>query len=262
MIETWSRGAADDNMAEDILVHLEPAIRRHPWWKARAKLLLSLLDRAGVRSGARVLDAGCGWGVTLDALERSGYRASGLDISRRALERLDHPTRKLIEADLVSSLPANKTNFDAVVALDVIEHIDNDRAALKNLCRLTRPGGVAIVSVPALPELYTEFDRVQGHRRRYVPATLTHAFTGSGLTIERMLWWGAWLVPVLRVQRRRSRGRPDMSPLHVYAEYVKVPRWPFSAALRLGFAIDHHRTLRNRTRQGTSLIAVARRAHG
>src|SRR5262245_14880069 len=52
-----------------------------------------------VRSPARVLDTGCGWGVTLDALEAAGYRTSGLDVSRRALERLDRPNRRLIEAD-------------------------------------------------------------------------------------------------------------------------------------------------------------------
>jgi len=64
MIVTWSAGVADENMAEDILVEQAGQIRRHPWWLARARLTLALLDRLGVRPPTRVLDAGCGWGVT------------------------------------------------------------------------------------------------------------------------------------------------------------------------------------------------------
>lgn len=259
MIYTWSRGPADDNMSEDILVYLEPVIRRHPWWQARSTLLFSLLDRSGVAPGFHVLDVGCGWGVTLGALERRGYRAEGLDISRRSLERLDRPGRELIEADLVKTLPTDAKAYDAVVALDVIEHIDDDRSAVTNLCRLTRPGGIAIVSVPALPELFTEFDRVQGHRRRYLPETLKRAFTGSDFTIEQLLWWGGWLVPLLRLQRLRRRARREMTPMQIYAEYLKLPRWPLLTALRVGFFLDHHLALRGMLRRGTSLIAVARR---
>src|SRR5215210_9064010 len=101
MIETWSQGAAAGDTAEHLPIHLEPVIRRHPWWHARAALLLSLLDRSGVSRGGRVLDAGCGWGVTLEALEGRGYQVDGLDISRRSLEHLDRPSRVLIVADLV-----------------------------------------------------------------------------------------------------------------------------------------------------------------
>src|SRR3954468_86071 len=99
MILTYSPGAGPDFMPEEILTDLSAAIRRHPWWTARARLTLALLGELGVRPSAPVLDAGCGWGVTLDLLERSGYRATGLDVSRPALERLDRPGRTLIEAD-------------------------------------------------------------------------------------------------------------------------------------------------------------------
>jgi cyclopropane fatty-acyl-phospholipid synthase-like methyltransferase len=69
-------------MSEYILVYLEPVILQHPWWQALAELLLSHLDQSGVPAGATVLDAGCGWSVTLQALEHRGYRTIGLDISR------------------------------------------------------------------------------------------------------------------------------------------------------------------------------------
>src|SRR5262245_15438796 len=177
MIATWSTGHADANMAEEILVDKVQLIRRHPWWQARAKLILALLDRLGVRPPARVLDAGCGWGVTLARLEQRGYQVVGMDVSRRALEMLDQerPGRLLAEADLTQALPSGLEGYDAVLALDVIEHLDDDRAALERLVQLTNPCGALVVSVPALPEMFSEFDSIQGHRRRYTRETLLDA---------------------------------------------------------------------------------------
>ena len=142
MIATWSVGRADRHMDEAILVELGDLVRRHPWWQARARLTVALLEQMGVSPPARLLDAGCGWGVTLDALERRGYRPTGLDVSRRILEQLDRPGRELIEADLTRPWPvADQPRFDAVLALDVIEHLDDDRAAVARLGELVRPGG-------------------------------------------------------------------------------------------------------------------------
>jgi SAM-dependent methyltransferase len=246
-------------MSESILVELGAEIRRHPWWRARARLTLALLVQAGVRPPARVLDAGCGWGVTLDHLERGGYRAVGLDISRRALQRLDRPGRRLIEADLTQELPDDAPRFDAVLALDVIEHLDDDRAAVERLARLAAPGGLVVVSVPALPELYSEFDAIQGHRRRYRPETLQAAFAGSDLRLESIRWWCGLMVPVLRRQRSRPKGTTGESAAETYRRYLRSPRWPASAALRLAFGVEQAKTLIGWGRAGTSLVAMARR---
>jgi SAM-dependent methyltransferase len=208
-----------------------------------------------------VLDAGCGWGVTLDALERHGYRATGMDVSRRTLERLDRPGRVLIEADLTRPIPSDVevTPFDAVLALDVIEHLDDDRSAVSRLGSLTRPGGILIISVPSLPELYTEFDEIQGHRRRYLPEGLRAAFQGSGLVIEQVFWWGKWLVRALGRQRRKARSRPGESPSEIYHHYLDLPPWPLPWVARLAFAYEQGKAIRGRLRTGTSLFAVARR---
>src|SRR5271163_4595027 len=197
MITTWSAGDADLFMPESILTELSTLIRRHPWWQARTRLVLAILKQCAISPPARVLDAGCGWGVTLEALEERGFRACGLDVSRQALERLDRPGRRLIEADLTrpfDAAGASDAAFDSVLALDVIEHLDDDAAALATLGRLVRPGGALIVSVPALPELFSEFDQVQGHRRRYLPEQLRAAIDQSGMAIEQLFWWGSWLV--------------------------------------------------------------------
>jgi SAM-dependent methyltransferase len=259
LIEVWSEGIADENMAEDILIDLAPIIRRHPWWRARAALTLRLLDRLGLRSPARVLDVGCGWGVTLDRLEERGYQAVGMDISRRALERLDRPGRTLIEADLNRPIGRDAVPYDAVLALDVIEHLDDDRTAVRRLGSLARPGGYVIVSVPALPDLYSEFDAIQGHRRRYLPDTLRQAFADSGLDLERVFWWGRWLVPALRRQRARPRSRDGESASRTYRRYLELPPWPLPWVAGLAFALEERLAIEGRLRTGTSLFAVARR---
>ena len=106
---------------------------------------------------------------------------------------------------------------------------------------MTRPGGIVIVSVPALPDLYTEFDRIQGHRRRYRPETLRAAFDGSGLALEQVFWWGQWLVPALRRQRARVQTRPGESASEAYLHYLKLPPWPLPWIARMAFRYEQDR---------------------
>ena len=103
MITTWSSGEPNTFMPDAILTELSVLIHHHPWWRARTRLVMAILKRHSINPPDRILDAGCGWGVTLDALEQRGYQASGLDVSRQALERLNRPDRSLIEADLTQS---------------------------------------------------------------------------------------------------------------------------------------------------------------
>lgn len=257
MIQSWSRGVADDNMGEAILVELAGKVARHPWWAARGRLLLALLSRLGDSRDSRVIEVGCGWGTNLTALERAGYHVVGLDISRQALERIDRPDRQLVEADLTQDLPADAPQYDVVLALDVIEHVDDDRAVVRRLAQLARPGGHVIVSVPALPELFSEFDSVQGHRRRYTPETLRAAIDGSGLKIERMIWWGQWMARILGRRKSANRARPGEGNAQVYARYLTVPPWPAPLLLDLMYRMDQGRTLAGRNKTGTSLFAVA-----
>jgi SAM-dependent methyltransferase len=246
-------------MPEDLLTELGQLVRVHPWWKARARLALRLLQRIGISPTSSVLDAGCGWGVTLDSLEAAGYTATGLDISREALDRLDGPRRRLVLADLTKPLPAEAAAaFDAVLALDVIEHVDDDRAVVATLSNLVRPGGAVVVSVPALPALYSDFDRVQGHRRRYTPSSLEAAFEGTLLGPLRTFWWGAWMVPVLALHRRPA-GMSGTSPVDVYRSYLRLPRQPVPAAMAFAFRLEEGAAIRGWCPTGTSLFAVARR---
>ena len=185
---------------------------------------------------------------------------TGLDISRNALARLDHAERRLVEADLSKDLPFDAPEYDVVLALDVIEHIDDDDySAVRRLAQLTKPGGHVIISVPALPELFSEFDRVQGHRRRYALESLRRTIAGSGLEIEQIFWWGQWMVRFLRKRTTTTRGSSGEASAEVYKRYLSLPPWPGVWLLKMMFLIDQMRTIRGRNVVGTSLFIIALR---
>ena len=258
MIATWSRGDADDCMPEAMLVETFAKVQRHPWHRARAKLIVRLLRSLEILPPASILEVGCGWGLNLVALELQGYRVTGMDISRSVLEKIDLPTRCLIEADLRNPLPDQFESYDGLLALDVIEHLDDDQGGVRQMTKLLRPGGTAILSVPALPELFCDFDEIQGHRRRYLPETLRVAIEGGGLKVLKIFWWGAWMVPFLRMTRSRNQKGARVKP-KTYLEYLSVPPWPAPLLFRLAFALEETLALSGRLRTGSSLFVVARR---
>jgi SAM-dependent methyltransferase len=252
-------GMPEVNMSEQILIDLHDIVARHPWWSARADLVLALVGKLNIRAPATVLEAGCGWGVNLEAFEAAGYQITGLDVSRKMLDRLDRDDRRLVEADLSQDLPDILPTYDCVLALDVIEHIDDDCYALQQLGRLLKPTGRLIVSVPALPELFSEFDDVQAHRRRYTGEALRACIEDAGLIIEDMLWWGQWMVRWLMARKARPRGRSGEAPVDVYRRYLSLPPSPGPSVMRIMYSIDRRRTLHRRNVTGTSLIAVVSR---
>ncbi len=118
-----------------------------------------------------------------------------------------------------------------------------------------------MLSVPARPDLFSEFDRIQCHRRRYLPETLGAAFKGSGLEVMQIFWWGAWMVPVLQ---RMRRGKPETSigRPKTYADYLRIPPWPAPLAMKLLYRLEESRAWKGKLKTGTSLLAVARRIAG
>jgi SAM-dependent methyltransferase len=246
-------------MPESILTTLAPTVRRHPWWRARSRLALGVLAQARVHPPSRIADVGCGWGTTLESLERAGYRATGLDIDLAALRSLAElkPTRQVAYYDLTANQDPPVREFEAVMALDVLEHLDDDVLAARRLAALAGHGATLILSVPARPELWSEFDEIQGHRRRYTSESLRATLERAGLEVNRVFFWGLWLVPILARQRKRPKSRPGDSVTDAYARYLRYPVWPASAAFDLAFRLEQRRALAGQLRAGTSLWAVA-----
>jgi 2-polyprenyl-3-methyl-5-hydroxy-6-metoxy-1,4-benzoquinol methylase len=260
-IEVWSAGDADSNMDQQILVRLAKRVREHPWWKSRTSLAQWILRRESVLPPARILDAGCGWGTTYLALEDEGYEITGLDISRQMLEQLDAPTRRLAVADLSQPMRCEEP-FAAVLAMDVLEHIDDDTGAARQLFSFLQPGGLLVLSVPALPELFSEFDRIQSHRRRYTAETLRKVLEEAEFRDVELLWWGQLMYWLIRRQRTRDKGVPGESLDETYLRYLQLPGYPARLGIDAVFTADRWITRLGAGRRGTSLMAIGRRPAG
>jgi SAM-dependent methyltransferase len=199
-------------MARDA-AYLDTPIRmaeaRHFWFRARLRLVQWMLHRY-FPSAQHLLDLGCGTGFVLDGLRRNApslvlagcdTRLETLAIARQKLENV------LLFAADVAALPY-EAEFDVVTALDVLEHIDRDDAALDALLNVIRPGGGLILSVPQHPWLWSKIDDFSCHRRRYVRLDLEKKVRAAGFDILRCTSVFAVTLPLLAVSRlRRGRGR-------------------------------------------------------
>ena len=136
------------------------------------------------------------------------------------------PGVQVLELVLPADIPVSEP-VDTVVAMNVLEHIVDDVAALRCLARATKPGGKIVLWVPGYPQLYGDFDRKVGHVRRYTPKTMEAAVTAAGLSIDilrpiNMLGGIAWWFAV----RRAGVGYPNPRIVRVYDRLV-VPTTRF-----------------------------------
>jgi len=140
----------------------------HWWFVGRRAVINGVLDRIELPPGARVLEAGCGTGGNLYHLGSRG-EVSAFEPHPNGIQyaRARHPDLAIRTGSLPDFLPFPDASFDLVAALDVLEHIDDDEAALRALLGLVKPGGFVFITVPTHPFLWGSHDRRLHHIRRY-----------------------------------------------------------------------------------------------
>jgi SAM-dependent methyltransferase len=153
------------------------------WYVARTRLLQRVLG-SYVSAGARVLDVGSADGPSVSWL---GDRVA-VDIDSRGLR-----TGGICAT--VEALPFPDDRFDVVSAFDVVEHCEDEAVALTELRRVTMPGGVVLLSVPAYQWMWSGFDVRAGHHRRYTRPRLRRAASAVGLNVERATYVFASTLP-------------------------------------------------------------------
>ncbi|MBM2821297.1 MAG: hypothetical protein HW413_43 [Thermoleophilia bacterium] len=151
-------------------------------------MLLDLLLTAD--PGRKVLNIGAGQGSFTRLLEEGGYEVVSSDVSPAAVAVLESRVRGDVVLADMTNLSYPDGAFDAVVAGEVIEHIQDEHKALSEAARVLRPAGVLALSVPAHPSWFGASDRWAGHVRRYTRSTLTCAIEAAGFTLERLRPWG------------------------------------------------------------------------
>lgn len=158
---------------------------RHPWELARSQFFVRLLNRVGaVGNASEILDVGAGDAWLAERLLQTlpaGTRITCWD-PHYSEHDLDHTRRNGI-LTLTTTRP--NATFDGVLLLDVIEHVEDDSGFAKDiLCNLLKPGGWALISVPAYQTLFTNHDRALKHYRRYSPLQLRSLLRDTGLVVE------------------------------------------------------------------------------
>lgn len=152
---------------------------RHWWYRGRRRIVMGAIERLAPPPGARILDAGCGSGRTLDDLARWG-QVSGLELEQAGVAAARSRGHADVRQGAVEELPWPQDTFDLVTCLDVVEHTPDDRRTLAELRRVTRPGGHLLVTVPAYSWLWSAHDVASRHYRRYTRNSLRAAFGAAG----------------------------------------------------------------------------------
>ena len=157
-------------------------------------------------SGGRVLDVGCGTGSLVVKLALHGYEVYGIDMSQ---ECLDMTSKRLNSLQVMNKGEVRKGNalgidypdgfFDAIIAAEVLEHLEEDNLAVKEFYRLLRPGGSCLITVPSNQRLWDIWDEMAGHKKRYYKDDLMRLFKEQSFSVERLFSWG---FPIMRLYHR------------------------------------------------------------
>lgn len=210
---------------------------RHFWFQARRRLIADIVARH-FRNAAQAIDVGCGTGFVLEGIRatQAGCRLVGCDVYPPLLAVA---ARRGIPVVLASSeqLPFGPRS-DLALALDVIEHIDDDVRALASMRSVIREGGSLVITVPQHKWLWSEVDVFSCHRRRYTRRTLEAAVRAAGFRVERVTSIFAATLPLMLLSRLRQRKTFDVNrefqipaPLNAALRFVTEIEW---TAIRAG----------------------------
>ena len=224
----------------------------HWWYRARRDILADYLAREGrLPADARILEIGCGTGHNLPMLAHFGeVEAIEIDPAARAIA--SQRIGRSVSAAPLPVLPGvERGAYDLIAVLDVVEHIEDDVAALKAMAACLKPGGKILITVPAHQWMWSAHDVVNHHHRRYSKKTLRDALHRAGLRERKLGYFNSLLFPLAATARfvGRLRGKDDSDD---------SPPPPVVNSLFEGiFRMERHMVGRIPMSPGVSIITLA-----
>lgn len=228
---------------------------RHFWFVAMRAVVRDAFLGLGLPADARVVDLGCGTGGTMKAL-RGLARFAGLDMSPAAARFAARRTGDVVLCGVATDLPLRDASVDAVLALDVFEHIPDDGRAVAEVRRVLKPGGALVATVPCHPALFSEHDRALHHVRRYTREGFLALLRGHGLTPVRATWTDTTLFPLVAAIRWLGRVR-GAHPAGARSDASR-PVGPLNVVLKQVMMMERRFLRRRDLPWGLGLLVVAR----
>jgi SAM-dependent methyltransferase len=195
-------------LPREMMEHTYPIlyeVEQSHWWHVGRRRIIAGFVEAICRNvkdrRPRILDVGCGTGANLLMLSKYGD-AEGVDISEDALAFCRERGLQKVTHGAAEELPYDDGTFDLVTALDVVEHIDDDAAGLREMRRVLRPGGHVLLFVPTFMFLWGLQDDVSNHRRRYRLSELRKVLEAAGFEVERSTYANImFFMPILLIRQ-------------------------------------------------------------
>ena len=239
-------------MDRDYELQTHQAEDRHWWYRGRRTVIERVLAGMRLPARARILDAGCGSGRNMVELARHGT-VTGVELSETSVALARARNVGEVISGSVLDMPFPADSFDLAVSLDVIEHLEDDLGALREMRRTVTPGGSLLVTVPAYPWLWSGHDEINHHHPR---RSLELVAEQSGWEQVRTTYFNSLLLPaaiILRVLERLNTKTTESS-LDLW-----VPPEPFNWLLERPLALEAAMIARGgRIPAGLSLLAVFR----
>ena len=249
-------------MNPDEFAKLDQIDRTHWFYCGKRAIVRHWVDRyLSLSASDLFIDAGCGTGTLLSEMA-TRCRVIGLDNHEESIARAGPCVEAMGGTVLMTGLEKIELPDGCaavVTALDVLEHLDDDTAALRELARLLRPAGLMVVTVPALPSLWSDWDVALHHRRRYTRQQLLTLIQQPELEVLRCVYFNAAVLPLIALIRMGRKLRPP-APGGERAEDRVPPPWLnsvlFHSLVEPACWRWFHPPL------GVSLLAVMRRVGG
>ena len=249
---------SDDDPTDFSEIWYDIADDDHFWIRWRFNVLIDEIRRLGIDTStpAAGLDIGCGHGAMLRKLSmHTAWHIDGCDLNKTALCLSSGHNGRILFYNVYDRDMQLCERYNHLVLFDVIEHIEDTKGFIESALFHLKPGGYVFVNVPALRILYSKYDVVVGHRRRYSRALLRTQLMAAGLEICTMRYWGITLMPIalarkLYVNRIRN---PNEIPRVGFQPPGSLTARLLSALETVERAIFRYQPV------GTSVLAIARK---
>jgi SAM-dependent methyltransferase len=244
-------------MEKDFYLQYASVEDKHWWFVARRQILQKVICRLSLPKDAQILEAGCGTGGNLEMLSRYG-QVSAMELDEIACQLAN---KRQVTQVKPGSLPDNIPflwDYDLILILDVIEHLDNDLLALEALYYKLKPGGYLLVTVPAYMFLWSEHDEINHHKRRYRLKALKKVVKKAGYEVDYGSYFNTFLFPLVAIVRILAKLKPQQDKNKLSSDLV-VPSKSVNQILKFIFASERYFMNKFLLPFGVSVLLLARK---